>query len=162
MFHLIPAPAHRLALRFAHAVRKLWWQVRRPRISGCRVLVFDPAGRVLLIRHSYGHAGWMLPGGGLARGEAPLAGAAREVREETGCGLAGAREVTVLVEPLWGARNTVHLVAGYTSDAPQPDGREVLIAEFFATDALPDDLAGIMKRHLVEWITAAKAARPAR
>lgn len=162
MLHLIPKPVHRVALRCAHAARKVWWRVRRPQISGCRVLVFDPAGRVLLIRHSYGHAGWMLPGGGLARGELPLTAAARELREETGCSLADAHEVTVLVEPLWGARNTVHIIAGYSCDTPRPDGREVLAAAFFATEGLPGDLAGVMQRHLSDWITAAIAARPAR
>lgn len=151
-----------MALRCAHAARKLWWQVRRPDIAGCRVLVFDEDDRVLLIRHSYGHGGWMLPGGGLARGEEPLAAAAREVREETGCTLANAYTVTVLVEPLWGARNTVHIVAGDTADPPRPDRREVMSAAFFAADALPENLAGVMQRHLAEWITAVKAARPAR
>lgn len=162
MFYLIPAPAHRLALRCAHALRKAWWRIRRPRISGCRVLVFDPAERVLLIRHSYGHAGWMLPGGGISRGEEPLTAAIREVREETGCTLKDAYAVAVLVEPLWGARNTVHVIAGYSSDTPRPDGREVTTAAFFAADNLPSDLAGVMQRHLADWIRAAKAARPAR
>ena len=161
MLHLIPRSLHRLALRGAHAARKAWWRMRRPEIAGCRVLVFDESDRVLLIRHSYGHAGWMLPGGGLARGEAPLAAAVREVREETSCNLSEADVVTVLVEPLWGARNTVHLIAGRTRDRPSPDGREVIAAEFFAAHELPDDIAGAAQRHLPQWITAAKAGRRA-
>ena len=44
-------------------------------------------GRVLLCRTSPGHLGvgrWTLPGGGIVFGEAPDAGAVREVEEETG------------------------------------------------------------------------------
>lgn len=53
-----------------------------------RVLLVDQARRVLLFhgfdparpRHRY----WFTPGGGLAAGESPAAGAARELAEETG------------------------------------------------------------------------------
>src|ERR1043165_5710521 len=44
-------------------------------------------GKVLLCRTSPGHLGvgrWTLPGGGIVFGEAPEAGAIREVEEETG------------------------------------------------------------------------------
>ena len=36
--------------------------------------------RVLLVRHSYGNSGWMLPGGRPNRGEDPVAAGARELR----------------------------------------------------------------------------------
>ena len=81
MLYLIPAPAHRVVLRLAHRVRRRWWYVRRPRLSGCRVLAFDREGRVLLVRHSYGTGAWMPPGGGLQAGEDPLNAAQRELLE---------------------------------------------------------------------------------
>ncbi len=50
---------------------------------GARLAVFDDAGRILLIRHTY-LPGWYLPGGGVDVGEAIEEAAERELREETG------------------------------------------------------------------------------
>lgn len=161
MFRLIPAPLHRHALRVAHACRKRWWRIRKPRVHGCRVLALDAEGRVLLIRHSYGSGHWMAPGGGLARGESPIAAAVRELREETGCRLDDPVEITLLEEPLEGALNAVHVVAGRTGDAPCADGREVVEAAFFALDALPSPMPQLIREPLSEWVRAATAARPA-
>jgi len=161
MLHLIPAPLHRLALRVAHALRKRWWRLAKPRLRGCRVLALDREGRVLLVRHAYGSGKWMAPGGGLPRAEPVLAGAMRELREETGCTLIDAREITLSQELLNGALNAVHVVAGRTDDAPCVDGREVIEAAFFPVEALPEDMPVLLRAQLPSWITAAKAARPA-
>ncbi|MDE3105146.1 MAG: NUDIX domain-containing protein [Acidobacteriota bacterium] len=58
----------------------------RPRRSA-RVLVFDDAGRVLLIRYAAQRASgeflcWLTPGGEIEAGESPLQAACRELREE--------------------------------------------------------------------------------
>ena len=47
MLHLIPAPLHRAGLRLAHAVRRRWWRLARPRLTGVCVVACDDAGRVL-------------------------------------------------------------------------------------------------------------------
>lgn len=159
MLHLIPAPLHRHGLRLAHALRKRWWRIRRPRVHGCRVLALDEHGRVLLIRHSYGSGKWMAPGGGLSRDESPLAGAVRELREETGCTLQNLVEVELAEEPLHGAVNAVYIVAGQTRDAPCADGREVLEAAFFAVDALPEHMPPLLREQLPEWVRAATTGR---
>jgi 8-oxo-dGTP pyrophosphatase MutT (NUDIX family) len=161
MLHLIPAPLHRTALRLAHALRKRWWRIRKPRLNGCRVLALDGDGRVLLVRHAYGSGKWMAPGGGLSRREAPLAGALRELREETACTLEDAFEVTLSEEPLQGATNAVHIIAGWTRDVPCVDGREVIEARFYPPGALPGDMPPLLRARLPEWVRAATIGRPA-
>ena len=152
MLRLIPAPLHRAGYRLAHAVRIRWWRLARVQLTGSRVLAFDENGRLLLIRHSYGSGSWMLPGGGIARGEDPLAAAQRELAEETGLVLHGARCFAVVEEPLHGTVNRVHLFTGRAVGAPRIDGREVVAAAFFATDALPDGLSPALGRGLADWL----------
>lgn len=157
MLYLIPRPLHRLALRTGHAARLVWWRWRKPVLDGCRVLAFDPQGRILLVRHTYGSGRWMLPGGGLARGEDPLAAAWRECLEETSCALAEPRLLAVISEPLVGATNRVHLVNGRIAGEPLADGREIAEAALFAMDALPSPLSIQLQRELARWVAMADA-----
>lgn len=161
MFHLIPRPLHIAALRTAHSIRALWWHATSGTVTGCRVLVIDPEDRVLLIRHSYGSRRWMMPGGGIKRGEDVLVAAQREVREEVALTLVPLVDVDFSIEPLGGGRNHIHLVAGWTDETPVPDGREIAEARFFAVADLPDDLARQLQGRIPGWVTAAKAARRA-
>ncbi len=156
MLHLIPAPLHRAGLRLAHALRRRWWRLAKVQLNGCRVLAFDEQGRVMLIRHSYGSGNWMLPGGGIGRGEDPLAAALRELREEAGCGLVDARVMTVVDEPLYGTVNRVHVVTGTIQGTPRGDGREVIELAFFAPDALPKRLSPALEARMGEWLAAAR------
>jgi 8-oxo-dGTP pyrophosphatase MutT (NUDIX family) len=158
MLHLIPKRLHRLAYRLAHALRRVWWRVARPRVSGCRVLAFDGEGRVLLVRHSYGSGNWMAPGGGLKRGEDPLPAAARELAEECGCRLEDAWRVALVEEPLNGATNAVHVIAGRAVGEAVPDGREVIDARFFAPEALPQPMSALLRRDLPGWLAAVKSS----
>jgi len=154
MLFLIPPPLHRAALRIAHRVRRGWWRWRKPLIIGCRVVAVNEHGHVLLIRQSYGKPFWILPAGGMGRREDPLAAAARELAEETACRLHGAVLAEVVVEPLLGARNQVHVVTGHALGPARPDRREVLEAAFFALDALPEPLAPILHEALPRWVAA--------
>jgi 8-oxo-dGTP pyrophosphatase MutT (NUDIX family) len=149
---LMPAPVHRAALRRLFALRKRWWRLTRPDVYGCRVLALDDAGRVLLVRHSYGPTVWMTPGGGLTAGEDPLLGAAREFSEELGCGLTKVRLVVRELELLHGAGNHVHVVLGQCDGTPVPDMREITHAQFFAIEALPDDLGNGLADMLPRWM----------
>lgn len=71
-------------LRLASWLRKRWWWLARPKVIGVRTIVLDGDDRVLLVRHTYGHRAWYLPGGGAKRGETLAQAAARELEEETG------------------------------------------------------------------------------
>lgn len=151
MLSRIPAPLHRMLYRLAHWGRRQIWKVRRPTVSGVRVLALDAEARVVLIRHSYGSGRWMLPGGGLLKREDPVAAAVRELREETGCMLLDAREVRVFAEDLHGARNLVHLVTGRVEGAPNADRREVIEAGLFPLGGLPAPMPDRLAEALPQW-----------
>lgn len=57
-----------------------------------RILLFEPAGRVLLFLEEFpdlpGRAKWITPGGGAEPGETPHEAAVRELHEETGLSVA--------------------------------------------------------------------------
>ena len=148
----LPAPIHRLALRLAQPVRLRWWRIAKVRTRGCRVVVLNPEGEILLIRHTY-HLpqSWMLPGGGIGRGEDAIAAAVREVREETGCRLADPVVAGCTVGGKGGWTNEAHLVAGTTADTPFADQREIAEARFFAFDSLPATLTAASHQRIALW-----------
>ena len=152
MLFLVPPPLHRAALRVAHRLRRVWWRLRKPLVTGCRIVAIDAAGQVLLIRQSYGQPLWLLPAGGMKRGEDPLRAAARELAEETACRLVGAVLAEIVTESLAGACNRVHVVIGQAQGVPRPDRREVLEARFFALDALPEPLLPSLRTDLPRWV----------
>jgi len=159
IWRLIPPPVHIAALRLAHGLRTRWWRLRRGRVIGCQVVAFDHAERVMLIRHSYGTRAWTLPCGGMKRGEDALTAALREAFEEAGVRLERAVQVGVHADNRRGWINDVRVIAGWTADLPMPDGREIIAAQFFALDALPQDLARSLPELLPQYLRTAKAAR---
>jgi ADP-ribose pyrophosphatase YjhB (NUDIX family) len=65
--------------------RAIQWMLSPKFIVGVVALVFDDAGRLLLLRHTYKHRyPWGLPGGGMDYGETTEQAALRELREEAG------------------------------------------------------------------------------
>ncbi len=138
MLHLIPAPLHRMLYRVAHAARRQWWRVRRPRRSSVVVIAFDETDRVLLVRHSYGRPAWSLPGGGMNRGEPPERAAARELGEELGCGLADLVAIDTCEARIAGSRDLQHLFAARLVGEPVPDMREIVAVELADPENLPE------------------------
>ena len=137
-----------ILIRLAYRVRRFLW--RWP-TRGVRVMARDPAGLLLLVRHRYGQRDlWMLPGGGIARGETPEAAAVREVREETGCELAGVVAVGTFASWAEGRRDTVFLFRATAVGVPRPDAFEVADARFFAPEGLPDEVSPATLRRIAE------------
>src|SRR6478609_863234 len=65
--------------------RLIQWTLSPKFIVGVVALVFDPQGRLLLLKHTYkGRYPWGLPGGGMATTESPVQAIIRETREEAG------------------------------------------------------------------------------
>lgn len=152
MVPLLPAPLHRALLRLAHAARLWWWRRTGKTVTGCSVIATNPSGGVLLVRHSY-HArqSWLLPGGGLERGEEVIATATRELIEETGCRLGDARHLGAITLERNGWTNVIEIVSGTTCDKPVADGREIVEARFFPADALPATASGPTRAMIERW-----------
>lgn len=141
----------RFLLPTAHRVRRrllAWtgWPTR-----GAKAMAFDRAGRVLLVRHAYGRSDlYMLPGGGIGRGEQPVDAAVRELQEETGCRLQAPELVARYEASAEGRRDMVFLFRGITEDQPVADAAEVIEAAFFALDSLPPNTSPATRRRIEE------------
>lgn len=114
------------------------------------------AREVLLVRHSY-RPGWCLPGGGLKRGETPLAGLARELQEEVGLTLTGQPRLLQIYRQDWYGMVDYPILfevdgdRGVSGAARIMGGLEILELGWFAIDALPADTHPAVIRRLAEW-----------
>lgn len=155
MLHLIekllPAPVHRALLPVVSRIRDLWRRWRKVELTGCCVIISNSAGEVLMLRHSYGPVVWALPGGGVAKGEDPEAAARREVLEELGIKLGTVRSLAVQDEQVSNSPHKAHLFTATSNAEPRPDQREVIEAQFFAPDCLPEPLGRITRSRLEVW-----------
>ena len=120
---------------------------------GVRGVVFDAAGRVFLVRHSY-VPGWYFPGGGIETGETAEGALAREILEEGGIRLDGPAELFGLyLNRSLSARDHVALfVCRRWTQAHQPvvPNAEIVECGFHPPDALPDGTTDATRRRLDE------------
>ena len=128
--------AEPLIRRLMHA----YWRFQRGMTLGVRAAVFDEAGRVFLIKHSY-VSGWHLPGGGVEPGETLREALARELQEEG--------NIACTAEPALFAfyfndrvsrRDHVALfvVRAFVQPSAPVRNREIVDHGFFAPGALPE------------------------
>lgn len=140
----------RLAYIVAHRVRLFFRRAFQIRTRGVKAVVLRD-GQVLLIRHSYYATDrYMLPGGGVGRGETALQAGVREVLEETDCRLRDMREHGTFLSRHEGYPDKITIIVGTTSDEPKAAAGELLEARFFPLDALPDALIDASRRRVVE------------
>lgn len=136
---------------YAHKARHYWRRWRGKPIAGAAIVLTNPSGEVLLLRHSYGPPVWALPGGGIGSGEDPAAAARRELAEELELVPTSMTALGTMEETISGVPHVGYLFAATTNSAPKPDGREVLEARFFPTDALPENVGRISRSRLEVW-----------
>jgi 8-oxo-dGTP diphosphatase len=142
---------HRAGYRAAFRTLRIWWRIRRPRARGAAVAIWrDDA--LLLVRTSY-RPELDLPGGGIDLGEAPVAAAVRELREETGL-QATPLELVALGDFRFEDHHrqiTAHLFAWWPTAPIEPsvDRREILWAGFVPRAQLDKvDLAKLPRLYL--------------
>ena len=139
----------------AFQLRRVYWAVRRPLVIGTAGLVVDDQGRVLLVRQSYAGRKWVLPGGGLKRGETLRDCALRELREEAGIVARDpdAVELFSAYSNLQGGIND-SIALYVVREFEQVRSRDIEIANkgFFAPDALPQPMSGSSRRRIEEFL----------
>jgi 8-oxo-dGTP pyrophosphatase MutT (NUDIX family) len=137
----------RLAFGAMMTAKALW----APVALGENALIVEPGGKVLLARHSY-MKGWSLPGGGVGRGEAPVAALLRELREELGEIRSDPAElVGVFSRPAGWATNVVMLYRLGNAEVvftPNLEVREILFAD---PAAPPPNTSSGTRRRLAEF-----------
>ena len=115
--------------------------------SGGDAAVIDDEGRILLIRRADNQM-WAMPGGALEVGETPAEGVVREALEETGVPCEPVALVGVFDSRLCGSLTRHHLYIFVFLCRPLDGGErgngshahEVLDVQWFAEDALPEDV----------------------
>jgi len=103
-------------------------------------VIIRSGGKILAVKGWLGNGKWSLPGGGLHRHEEPLAGAIREVREETGLSLDPARLTPLGVQEYrsYGIHFPCHyfVAALPAQTAPKPEFIEISEAAWLEPSAL--------------------------
>jgi ADP-ribose pyrophosphatase YjhB (NUDIX family) len=137
---------------------------------GAAFVLFDPAGKVLLVRQTYGRRLWALPGGLAEPGESPEETARRELLEETGLTVGAATLAGVYFQRDHELGPFLHIVFKAEWDpgqAPLMDSDEVDQIRFWPVTDLPrphlrltairiaDVVAGVVRAATVgppEWV----------
>jgi 8-oxo-dGTP pyrophosphatase MutT (NUDIX family) len=108
-------------------------------VVGTIPFVFDEAGRVLLVRHSY-REHWATPGGYINRREEAAQGAVREVLEEVALDIRLLGEPIAVLDPYERRVDLVFRaepVRPEKVDSVKAESAELLDARWFAVDDLP-------------------------
>lgn len=119
---------------------------------GTRSLVLGHNDRaVLLVRHVYA-PGWLLPGGGVERGETLAEAALRELREEAGIVADEAPRLhgVFLNDRQFRGDHVACYVLRRFHEAGFTPNAEIAEARFFPVDGLPEDCTGGTRRRIDE------------
>jgi 8-oxo-dGTP pyrophosphatase MutT (NUDIX family) len=136
----LPIPLRRQGYRLAHRLLRGWWFIARPNVHGVKCLLTN-GDRILLVRHTYGHGAWDLPGGGIHRDEAPADTARREMQEELGLQLGELKPLGELHARPYRSHDRIHCFHAELSTLELTiDEGELLAAEWFPRRQLPRDV----------------------
>lgn len=120
---------------------------------GAAAIILNDAGHVLLVKQSYGHLNWEIPGGGAEFGESIVETALREVREETGLLVEAKRTTGVYYEPALDFLHFVLLCHRLNEHAEFRPDAEVTECAYWPIEALPRPISDFTIRRIEEALT---------
>jgi 8-oxo-dGTP pyrophosphatase MutT (NUDIX family) len=128
---------------------------------GAAACIVDGEGRVILVKHTYGHRNWELPGGAGEANESPVETAVREVQEETGLTVAARHMTGSYYAP---ENESLHFVFWCEMEAPQAipqaDGAEISACAFWSPDALPRPISDWTVRRIQDALAGNRLTLP--
>jgi len=114
-----------ISVNILSSIRKIYWFVFRPKTRGAKCIV-EHDGKILLVKLSYAHKGWTIPGGGVDRGETYEEAVRREVLEEVGIKLNGLKKIDEYLSTKYYKRDTVQVFYAKTNSSKvKLDGVEI-------------------------------------
>ena len=136
--------------RLYYKLARLWWSITGPITVGVRVLLLKDQ-RVLLVRHTYQDA-WYLVGGGVKRGESLEQAIRREAAEEVGAELEDLQLLGVYSSFFEGKSDHVAVFACTAFTLTGQTDREIERFEYFAVDSLPERASPGTRRRIGEYL----------
>ena len=127
---------------------------------GTRTLVLDGETNVLLVRHTYA-PGWLLPGGGVERGETVYQSCVRELHEEAAIAAGEEPQLHGLFlnhRQFPGDHVACFVLRRFVQEPFRPNV-EIAEARFFATASLPEGTTPGTRRRIAEVIEGVPPAR---
>jgi len=140
--------------KILYPLARIYWGIFQPATFGVRLLLIND-GKVLLVSHTYIPGGrWMMPGGGLGRGDTYESAIKRELKEELNIDMANIELAGVYMNQTEGKRDNVILFR--SEDAVNEvnikiDPAEIIEYKFHDLDNLPDDIADGHRRRIEEY-----------
>jgi ADP-ribose pyrophosphatase YjhB (NUDIX family) len=125
---------------------------------GVRAMVMDRQNRIFLVRHTY-VPGWYMPGGGVEPGETLEEALARELIEEGDIVMSGKPSLHgVFLNKALSNRDhvAVFVVREFEQTAKKAADLEILEADFFDLDHLPEATTAPTRRRLAEILAGGK------
>jgi 8-oxo-dGTP pyrophosphatase MutT (NUDIX family) len=121
------------------------WPGRR---MGAAAAIFDAAGSILLVHHTYGPLNWELPGGASEAGESIVETALRELREETGLEAEAESLTGIYYDGEHDAHHYVFRCRADDAASPTPRGEEIDDCGYWPLAKLPRPISDFTVRRI--------------
>lgn len=141
--------------KILYPVARIYWSIFQPVTFGVRIMLFNDE-QILLVRHTYipGQL-WMLPGGGVGRGEDYSTAIKREIKEELNISLHEIKFFGLYTHNTEGKKDHIILFISQNKIDPtniKIDPAEIIEYRFFSINQLPINIAPGHTRRIKDFI----------